>query len=401
MDERALLRMVKSFFNFRAGRTSFENMHKRVVAGARIDGIHVCQLIAAMIIASIGLNVDSTEAIVGAMLICPLMGSVLAISYAVATVDRRLLRGALLGLTVQFLVCLFTSTVYFVLSPLGGQTEAVLTNSTPTIWDVIIALVGGFAGALGMSRQQEPATLIAGVAVATSLMPPLCATGYGLAARDIALAGSAVYEFLVNVVFIAFGSEMMFVLLRVPILRDLNGDGVVTPEEELEAAERSHELRMRLVLGSLVFAIPCVFFSVQMVRAQMAETGTVFEVHDTYETELTTRELAVLYPQVEAYRIGTEDSYDTEDGMLVQRVVATVETSGQLTEDERAAIEGLIRLHVEDLDEVTFEEPEASGEAADELPADAGEASVEGQQDIASADAEEGDAADATADAAA
>ena len=355
MDERVLLHTIKGFFNFKAGRTSFEGMRKRILAGSRIDGIHVCQLIAAMIIASIGLNVDSTEAIVGAMLICPLMGSVIAISYAVATVDRRLMRNAMSGLVTQFVVCLFTSTIYFVVSPLSGQTSSLLSNSTPTIWDVVIAFVGGFAGAIGMSRQQEPPTLIAGVAVATSLMPPLCATGYGLALRDISLAGSALYEFLTNVVFIAFGSELVFVLLKVPLVRDLNGDGVVTPEEEAAARESSREMRRRLLLGSLVFALPCVFFSYQMVKAQMAETGTVFEVHDVYDTELTTRELSILYPEVEDYRVGTEDSFDEGTETLEQHVVATIETKEALDAAEQSEIEKLIRLHVENLDEVTFE----------------------------------------------
>lgn len=355
MDERAIRRTIKGFFNFRAGRTSYENMQKRIIAGARVDGIHVCQLIAAMIIASIGLNVDSTEAIVGAMLICPLMGSVLAIAYSIATVDSKLLRRTMVGLCVQFAVCLITSTLYFVISPLAGQTNELLTNSSPTIWDVLIALVGGFAGALAMSRQQEPATMISGVAVATSLMPPLCATGYGLALRDLTIAASALYEFLVNVVFISFSAEMVFVLLRVPILRDLNGDGVVTPEEEALAKTHSHEMRVRLLCGSLIFALPCIFFSAQMVKAQVAETGTVFEVRDLYDTELTTRELEVVCPELVSYRIGQEDSYDVQNSVLVQHVVATVETSEPLEVEEQEDLEELIRLHVDSLDAVTFE----------------------------------------------
>jgi len=155
MDERVLRHTIKRFFNVREGRASYEGIHKRIMAGTRIDGLHVCQLIAAMIIASIGLNVDSTEAIVGAMLICPLMGSVLAIAYAVATVDSKLLKSAVSGILIQFGVCLVTSTIYFVISPLAGETSKLLSNSNPTIWDVLIALVGGFAGALGMSRDSR------------------------------------------------------------------------------------------------------------------------------------------------------------------------------------------------------------------------------------------------------
>ena len=354
MDEKILRHTIKRLFNVRAGRASYEGIHKRVIAGTRIDGLHVCQLIAAMIIASIGLNVDSTEAIVGAMLICPLMGSVLAIAYSIATVDTKLLKSAFVGLLIQFGVCLFTSTIYFLISPLAGETSKLLTNSYPTIWDVLLALVGGFAGALGMSRQQEPETLIAGVAVATSLMPPLCATGYGLAVRDLVLSASALYEFLVNVVFISFGAEMAFLMLRVPVKVDLNDDGVVTPEEEARAKENTHEMRMRVLASTLLFALPCFFFSARMVREQVESTGTVFEVRDQYETEVTTRELSVVCDSLVSYRVGEEDSYDEKNDMLVQQVMATVVTDEELEPEEQRRLEQLIRLHVEDLDEVEF-----------------------------------------------
>jgi len=370
MRDKVLGHTLKELINVRHGRASYEGIHKRILAGTRIDGIHVCQLIAAMIIASIGLNVDSTEAVVGAMLICPLMGSVIAIAYAVATVDLRFLRNAMTGLILQFIVCLATSTIYFVLSPLAVETSELISNSSPTIWDVLIAFVGGFAGALGLSRQQEPATLLSGVAVATSLMPPLCATGYGLAAKDLALAVAALYEFMINVVFIAFGAELVMVWLRVPLLRDLNGDGVVTPDEEAQAAARSHMLRQRLVIGSLIFAIPCIYFSAQMVRASVEENGTLLEVHDKYDTELTTRELEVTHPEVVDYRVGEADSYDLDAEALERSVVATVETDRELDEEEKAEIKSLIELHVDNIDEVTFEVEGESTVAEEDLAAE-------------------------------
>ncbi len=112
-----LARALSSVFNLRAGRASYQDIRRRFVNGSKLNGTHLCILIVAMLIASIGLNTDSTECIVGAMLICPLMGSVLAISYSVATADVRLLRDAIVGLLVQVCICLATSTLYFVLSP--------------------------------------------------------------------------------------------------------------------------------------------------------------------------------------------------------------------------------------------------------------------------------------------
>lgn len=313
------------------------------------------QLMSAMIIASIGLNVDSTEAVIGAMLICPLMGSVLAIAYAVATFDRRLLRRSIASMAGQCLICLFTSTLYFSLSPLAMETSELLTNSNATIWDVIIALVGGFAGALGMSRRQEPSTLIAGVAVATALMPPLCAVGFGVATADGLQAVSALYEFLVNVVFIAFGATIVLVWLRVPLVRETHGRDTMSARELAQLEAHSHKLRMRLAIALAVFSIPCLYFSLRVVQQSIAQHGTVFEAVDSYHTEEVTRELRIVCPEFVEYRIGVEDSYDEASDTLRKRVVATVRTREELDKTYEREVKALIHLHVTDLDVVEFE----------------------------------------------
>lgn len=354
MTSEEMRRTLHSFFDISKGRARDKIIHKRVREGAEIDGIHVCQLIAAMLIASIGLNTDSTEAVIGAMLICPLMGSVLAMAYSVATLDHNFLRESLMGLVVQVVVCLATSTLYFVISPLSKTTNELLANSTPTVWVMLIAFVGGFAGAVGTSRRLEPSTLIAGVAVATALMPPLCATGYGIAIRDWAVSASAFYTFLINVLFIAFGAAVVLALLRVPLVRDLNGDGVVTEAESIEAEREFKSRSKRLVIALIVFAIPCFFISARVVHKSIAENDGLFEIRDEFETEFTTYELRVVCPGLVSYRVGTDYSYDVEKSELVHEVVATVETKEGLSDTEKQQVEDLIRLHVEDLASVTF-----------------------------------------------
>ena len=151
-------RFLKRAFNIREGRAPYHVIRKRFVNGARLTGSHLCILIIAMLIASIGLDIDSDIAIVGAMLICPLMGSVLAMAYGIATLDREITVEAIASLALQMAFCLVTSTLYFKLSPLGTTTAAIIDNSTPTVWDLAVALAGGFAGGLGNSRDQEPAT---------------------------------------------------------------------------------------------------------------------------------------------------------------------------------------------------------------------------------------------------
>lgn len=376
MERTTLKETIVGFFNIDRGAARHKKLRKRIEEGAVIDGIHICQLIAAMIIASIGLNVDSTEAVIGAMLICPLMGSVLALAYGFASLDSKMLRDAVTGLIIQMAICLATSTVYFAISPLSHQTSELLSNSTATVWDVLIAFVGGFAGALGVSRRQEPATLIAGVAVATALMPPLCSTGFGLAGRDLVLAASAFYEFLINVVFIAFGAELVFVWIHVPLNRDLDGDGVVSLEEHVEAERRSKQLRTRLIIGSLVFAIPCLFVSAQVVQKAIADHGSAFEVRDTYDAEETTRELKVVCPTLVDYRIGAEDSFDMENEKLNQSVVATVVTSAALNDEQKSEIEQLVKINAQKVDRVDFDvkdpasyKSDTSGDKAKETPA--------------------------------
>ncbi len=351
----SLVREFGRFFNIREGRASHEVIRKRILAGARIDGIHMCVLIVAMLIASIGLNTDSTEAVIGAMLICPLMESVLAIAYSLATVDRRLLSRSALDLLFQIVICLVTSTLYFALTPVATQTSELLTNSSPTIWDVLIAFAGGFAGAIGTSRNQEPPTLIAGVAVATALMPPLCATGYWLARKSLVYAVTALYEFGLNVVFIAFAAELVLMLLRVPPHRDLNGDGVVTPVEYDMSDRLSRQLRRRVVVGTIIFAIPCIFITGSVVHGTLfGDSSQTAVATDAYETELTTQELQIAIPGFQGYTIGTQDSYDPDSDSVNERVVATVVTTEELSDSEREQAESLVRLHVQNLDELTF-----------------------------------------------
>ena len=321
-------RFLKQAFNIREGRAPYHVIRKRFVNGARLTGSHLCILIIAMLIASIGLDIDSDIAIVGAMLICPLMGSVLAMAYGIATLDREIAVEAIAGLVLQMVFCLITSTLYFKLSPLGTTTAAIIDNSTPTVWDLAVALAGGFAGGLGNSRDQEPATLIAGVAVATALMPPLCAAGYGIA--------------------IASGSLF---LSAMDTSYDLNGDGIVTAEENAEVDELSHKVRRRIIVGTVIFAIPCIVMTAGSIGS--AQAG----VQDGYGVTETTRELAAVLPGFKDYTVAVETSATEgeEEGLVEREVVAHVTTSEALGAHDRRVARKLIDLNVPELDRVEFD----------------------------------------------
>lgn len=345
---RSVATFFKHTFNIREGRAPYHVIRKRFVNGARLNGNHLCILIVAMVIACIGLDTNSDIAIVGAMLICPLMGSVLAIAYAAATLDRTLARDAAAGLIVQMVFCLITSTLYFNLSPVAGMTQAMADNSSPTVWDLILALVGGFAGGLGNSRDQEPATLISGVAVATALMPPLCAAGYGIAAMNLGLSLSALYEFGINVVFIALSAMLVLLLLGTPLKRDLNDDGVITAQEDADARSRAHTVRWHILIGTAIFAIPCIILTSNMVRAADDPAP------DSYGAAETARELAVVCPGFKEYTVGLQAAPASNGTSMDEELVARVVTDEELDSEDRTMAEELIRLDVKDLDRVEF-----------------------------------------------
>ena len=158
-------------------------------------------LMCSIFIASIGLNMNSTAVIIGAMLISPLMTPIVGLGFGLAIFDTRLIKQSLEVLFTQVLVSLLVSTLYFWISPLSYASSELIARTSPTIWDVLIAIAGGIAGVIG-SRKKEANNIVPGVAIATALMPPICTAGYGLANGNVRFLFGALYLFLINCVFI-------------------------------------------------------------------------------------------------------------------------------------------------------------------------------------------------------
>ena len=153
------------------------------------DDLHVrlrdtAILMCAIFIASIGLNMNSTAVIIGAMLISPLITPIVGLGFGLAIFDTRLIKQSLEVLLTQVLVSLLVSTLYFWISPLSYASSELIARTSPTIWDVLIAIAGGIAGVIG-SRKKEANNIVPGVAIATALMPPICTAGYGLANGNV------------------------------------------------------------------------------------------------------------------------------------------------------------------------------------------------------------------------
>ncbi|MCR5017851.1 MAG: DUF389 domain-containing protein [Bacteroidales bacterium] len=201
----------------------YANLHEHmdtVDAAERIKkaiwfrGPNVYILAFSIIIASVGLNVNSTAVIIGAMLISPLMGPIIGMGMALGTNDTALLRDSLRNLLVMVGISLVVSTLFFLLSPLSLLNPTELeARTSPTIYDVLIAFFGGLAGIFENSRK-ERGTVLSGVAIATALMPPLCTAGYGLAHWNAHYFVGAMYLFLINGVFIIMATYFMVKYLR-------------------------------------------------------------------------------------------------------------------------------------------------------------------------------------------
>lgn len=190
-----------------------ENIRKNIP----FRGPNVYILFSAVIIASVGLNVNSIPVIIGAMLISPLMGPIIGLGLGLGTNDRELVLFSIKNLLVMVGISLLAATLYFILTPLeiDNPTE-LLARTRPTIYDVFIALFGGLAGVLETARK-EKGTVISGVAIATALMPPLCTVGYGIANLSWQYTIGALFLFSINCIFIAMAAYLMAKFLKFPV----------------------------------------------------------------------------------------------------------------------------------------------------------------------------------------
>ena len=169
--------------------------------GIEFKGSTIWILIFAIFIASLGLNTNSTAVIIGAMLISPLMGPIMGIGLGLGINDFELIKKSFRNLAVATIFSVLTSTLYFLISPLNEARSELLARTSPTIYDVLIALFGGLAGIVAMATKQK-GNVIPGVAIATALMPPLCTAGFGLANGNMHYFFGAFYLFFINSVFI-------------------------------------------------------------------------------------------------------------------------------------------------------------------------------------------------------
>ncbi len=204
---------LMQYFNAMPDKESEEETISQIKSGVSFRGANLWVLVFAIFIASLGLNVNSTAVIIGAMLISPLMGPIIGMGLGIGIIDIELLKRSLRNYLVATGISVLTATVYFLLTPLTDAQSELLARTSPTLYDVLIALFGGAAGILALSTKGK-GNVIPGVAIATALMPPLCTAGYGLATGSMSYFFGAFYLFFINTVFICLATFVGVRLLK-------------------------------------------------------------------------------------------------------------------------------------------------------------------------------------------
>ncbi|MBP5628559.1 MAG: DUF389 domain-containing protein [Bacteroidaceae bacterium] len=305
MDINKITEKVKYYFNLMPDKDDEQVIIEQINSGVSFRGATLWVLIFAIFMASLGLNVNSTAVIIGAMLISPLMGPIIGMGLAVGINDLDLLKRAAKSFGVATLISVLTAMVYFFLSPLGEARSELLARTSPTLYDVFIAFCGGAAGIIALCTRGK-GNVIPGVAIATALMPPLCTAGYGLATGHFLYFLGAFYLFFINSVFIALAT---YCGVRLMHFR----------QREFRSSEMGVKAS-RIVMAIVVLTmLPAVVMTVSIVRQSIFDNNVLKFI----KAELTQRGTQVI-------------SSDVEKDSLRLRVVAV---GREITESTRLAAE--------------------------------------------------------------
>lgn len=256
------IRQLLSYqFNLDFDKSQEEHIVDDIRRSVEFRGMNLWVLIFAIFIASIGLNMNSTAVVIGAMLISPLMGPIIGLGVGIGINDFDLIKKAFRNLAIATLISLLASTIYFLLTPLSDARSELLSRTTPTIWDVFIALFGGLAGIIAYTNK-EKGNVIPGVAIATALMPPLCTAGYGIASGNLAFFVGAFYLYFINSIFIAIATYLMVRYQRF---------------SPINFVDRQQEKRVRRWIALVVILTigPSIFMGYQIVNKALYEQNAL------------------------------------------------------------------------------------------------------------------------------
>jgi len=312
---------MNKLFNLHNGEERKEKVLENVRNSISFSGSNFWILACAIMVASIGLNVNSTAVVIGAMLISPLMGPIVGAGFALGIYDSALLRKSLKNLLISTLVGLLVSSLYFLLTPFKEAQSEILARTAPNIYDVLIAFFGGLVGVIAVTRV-EKGNPIPGVAIATALMPPLCTAGYGLATGKWTYFGGAMFLYAINCVFICIATFIIVKYLKYPAA---------------EFVDKRKESRVRTWISviTVLMIIPSIYFAYRFIAQQRYyeqvskfittefedKGNTVVYRKTDYTTSPKRIELAFLTRKFNAEEIREEERKLAEFGITDTRLV--------------------------------------------------------------------------------
>lgn len=275
-----MINKILKFTDLHFGEEDKQKVLENVKSNISFRGSNLWILACAIVVASIGLNVNSTAVIIGAMLISPLMGPIIGAGFGLGMYDSELVKKASKNLLIATIVSLVVSTTYFYLSPFKETQSELLARTSPNIYDVLIAFFGGLVGVIAMTRV-EKGNPIPGVAIATALMPPLCTAGYGLAIGNLKFFLGALFLYTINCVFICISTFLIVKYLKYPAVKQVN-------------AKRQKQIKYGITILTLVMMIPSIFFAYVLIE----EKKTNQKINLFIENEFTNKGYTILYKKI-------------------------------------------------------------------------------------------------------
>jgi uncharacterized hydrophobic protein (TIGR00271 family) len=271
---------IIGFINLHSGEEDRHKVLENVKANISFRGSNLWILACAIVVASIGLNVNSTAVVIGAMLISPLMGPIVGAGFGLGIYDFDLLKRALKNLLIATIVGLTVSTFYFYLSPFKETQSEILSRTSPNIYDIFIAFFGGLVGVIAITRV-EKGNPIPGVAIATALMPPLCTAGYGLAVGNFSYFFGAIYLYSINCVFICIATFLIVKYLK------------YKPVEQVDE-QRAKKVRYAMTSLILVMIIPSIYFAYILIEEKKFNQ----KIERFITNEFTNKGYTILYKKI-------------------------------------------------------------------------------------------------------
>jgi uncharacterized hydrophobic protein (TIGR00271 family) len=276
-----LINKLINFIDLQKGEEDKKKVLENILGNISFRGSNLWILACAIVIASVGLNVNSTAVIIGAMLISPLMGPIVGAGFGLGMYDFELVKKSIKNLAIATVVSLIVSSIYFYISPFKEVQSELLARTSPNIYDVLIAFFGGLVGVIAVTRV-EKGNPIPGVAIATALMPPLCTAGYGLATGNYLFFGGALYLYTINCVFICIATFAIVKFLKYPIVKQID-------------LKQQKRVKQGITVLLLIMIIPSIYFAYRL----FDEKKYIQRTEEFIEHEFPQKDFTLIYKRTD------------------------------------------------------------------------------------------------------